>query len=66
MGPNDAGKYTFLARTENNAWDAANIISSTANVQLNVWKHMLVTYDQEGTTRIYIDGVLDTTSNLVS
>ncbi len=41
-------------------------VAGTASLQTNTWYHVAVTYTSLGTTNIYINGALDTTSNTLS
>tara|TARA_Y100000385_G_scaffold288935_1_gene356914 strand:- start:407 stop:1648 length:1242 start_codon:yes stop_codon:yes gene_type:complete len=46
------------------AGNGSNAIQSFGNVILNQWQRLIVTIDANGTTAIYLDGVLDKSSNI--
>lgn len=63
IGP--SGKASFTVSTTNNGWYTIGTnVSSLTSLPVNIWKHIVGTYDGNY-VRIYVDGVLENTASQV-
>ncbi|MCA9248635.1 MAG: LamG domain-containing protein, partial [Planctomycetales bacterium] len=63
---NTSGNLRYLHRVPAGGGGGQNINPSTLAGTVNDWNHLVVTHDSANTMRLYLNGVLDSTTNTTS